>query len=368
MKSFFLLLLFVHGLIHLLGFAKAFQLSEVSQLTQGVSRPAGIFWLLTALLFIGASSLLLLHSESWWILAGAAMVCSQILIVMSWTDAKYGTILNVIVLVPVFVSFMSSLPSSFQNQYRDEVRARVAVAHDSSLVTEMDIIHLPEPVQKYLRYTGAVGRPRIFNVRVVNTGAMRRSPQSDWTDISSQQYNFYGDPARLFYIESSLFEVPFNGFHRYVGKNATMQIKIASIVQIVDAKGEKMNQAETVTMFNDMCILAPATLIDKAIQWEPLDSLTVKASFTNQGYTVSAVLSFNQVGELVNFVSRDRFMSADGKTYLNYPWSTPVRDYKDFHGRKVATYGEGIWHTPEGEYSYAKFDLAEIEYNCREMK
>jgi hypothetical protein len=197
---------------------------------------------------------------------------------------------------------------------------------------------------------------------------MRRSPQSDWTDISSQQYDFYGDPARLFYIESSLFGVPFNGFHRYVGKNATMQIKIASIVQIVDAKGEKMNQAETVTMFNDMCILAPATLIDKAIQWEPLDSLTVKASFTNQGYTVSAVLSFNQVGELVNFVSRDRFMSADGKTYLNYPWSTPVRDYKDFHGRKVATYGEGIWHTPEGEYSYAKFDLAEIEYNCREMK
>lgn len=43
--------------------------------------------------------------------------------------------------------------------------------------------------------------------------------------------------------------------------------------------------------------------------------------------------------------------SLDGKTYKSYPWSTPVRSYKDFDGRRVAGYGEAVWHTPEGEFS-----------------
>ncbi len=34
-------IILVHGLIHLMGFAKAFDLGDMSQLTQPVSRPAG---------------------------------------------------------------------------------------------------------------------------------------------------------------------------------------------------------------------------------------------------------------------------------------------------------------------------------------
>jgi hypothetical protein len=58
-----------------------------------------------------------------------------------------------------------------------------------------------------------------------------------------------------------------------------------------------------------------------------------------------------------------------GKTYLAYPWSTPIKNYIDIKGRKVPSYGEANWHIPyEGEFCYAKFDLKEIEYNCTEFK
>ena len=86
------------------------------------------------------------------------------------------------------------------------------------------------------------------------------------------------------------------------------------------------------------------------------------------GNTISARLSFNQAGELIDFVSNDRFLSADGKTFQSYPWSTPVRSYKRVGGRRVASYGEAVWHTPDGEFSYGKFNLAEIEYNRHEFK
>ncbi len=58
-------------------------------------------------------------------------------------------------------------------------------------------------------------------------------------------------------------------------------------------------------------------------------------------------------------------MSTDGKTYLNFPWSTPAKNYKDYNGRKVPAYGETIWHMPEGDYVYGKFNLKSVEYNCR---
>ena len=70
----------------------------------------------------------------------------------------------------------------------------------------------------------------------------------------------------------------------------------------------------------------------------------------------------------MNYRSEDRYYCEDGKTYLNFPWSTPIRNYTDINGRKVPVYGEAIWHLPEGEYCYAKFNLNEIEYNCTELK
>jgi hypothetical protein len=38
-------LLLLHGLIHLLGFSKAYQLAELKEFMKPVSRPAGILWL-----------------------------------------------------------------------------------------------------------------------------------------------------------------------------------------------------------------------------------------------------------------------------------------------------------------------------------
>ena len=368
LKAVFVFIVAVHGLIHLMGFAKAYKLAELSQLTQDIPRSSGILWLLAAVLFFISLGLMLMKVQMWWLFGGAAALLSQLLIVMSWRDAKYGTLPNVIILIPVIIAFVNFLPSSFANTYRSEVKRRLTPAAVVSLVTEQDILRLPAPVQRYLRYVGAVGKPRVNNFRALSQGAMKRSMKSDWIGITAQQYDFFGDRARLFLIESSLYGVPFDGLHMYVGNNATMRIKVASLFPIVHAQGEKMTRTETVTLFNDMCLLAPATLIDSSIQWDTVDSLRVKARFTNMGNTIAAELFFNEKDEMTDFISNDRSLSSDGKSYESYPWSTPVKDYRDFGGMKIASSGEAIWHMPEGEYSYAKFDVKEIEYNCSEFK
>jgi hypothetical protein len=269
-------------------------------------------------------------------------------------------IVTALALVPIIAE---TLPNSFSQSYKRAAQEGLSRHSDTPLLTEADLAPLPTPVQRYVRYSGAVGKPRVRNFHATITGAMSREQGGAWTPMTAEQYNFYDEPTRLFLMKSSVSGLPFSGLHVFRGQSATMKIRALSVAQVVDAKGAKMNQSETVTMFNDMCFLAPATLIDPKIRWEPVDERTVNAKFTNEGITISAMLEFNDAGELVDFYTDDRFMSADGKTYKNYRWSTPIGEYRAFDGRKVATKGEAIWHTSEGEYPYIRFDIQDIAYN-----
>jgi hypothetical protein len=261
---------------------------------------------------------------------------------------------------------MSGKSKSFRKRFIQEVEKGLSRFSPQGILTDDDIQHLPEIVKKYLTYTGVLGKPKLQNVRIKFTGDFKQKPGGKWMKFKSIQYNFFDEPTRLFYIRSTLFGIPLIGLHSYLGQNATMEIKIASLFKVADAKGKEMNRSETVTMLNDMCLMAPASLINKNIKWKIIDPITVNAEFTNQGNTISAVLYFKESGELLNFISDDRYMSADGKTYNNYRWSTPVKEYKEINGIKVLSYGEAIWQRPEGEFCYGKFKLQEIEFNCKE--
>jgi hypothetical protein len=92
------IIILMHGLIHFMGFAKAFGYGNITQLTKDISNPAGYFWLVSALLFIISSVLLLLKKENWPLIAIIAVLMSQVLIVLVWKDAKFGTIANALIL------------------------------------------------------------------------------------------------------------------------------------------------------------------------------------------------------------------------------------------------------------------------------
>ena len=257
--------------------------------------------------------------------------------------------------------------ASFKTIYTQEATEGIARFQPVPDLTEKDIAALPDPVQKYLRYSGAVGKPQVQNFHAVLSGKFKLHENSQWLNIHAQQYNFYDQPTRLFYISSRLFGIPFAGLHVYAGSAATMQIKLASLIPVVNAYGEMMTKGETVTLFNDMCVLAPATLIAKSIQWETIEPPTVKATFTNQGNTISALLSFSQTGALTNFVSDDRYQQVKGNTFANFRWSTPLREYKEFNGHKLASYVEAIWHMPEHEFVYGQFHLTQLAYNVKRL-
>jgi len=362
MKFIFAALLLLHGLIHFMGFAKAFDYGNMKQLTIPISKPVGILWMATAFLFIAAAILYLLKREYWWMVAVPAIIISQIVIMQSWNDAKFGTIANTIILLVTALSFTTIL---FEKTFRADVRQQFLTNNHlpANLLTEADLQPLPVPVQKYLRYAGVVNKPKVKNVRIVFNGQMR-SKSKDWFKFQSVQYNFFDEPSRLFYMKGKMFGITVPGYHHYMQKKAVMDIRLFGLFPLVQMAGEEMNKAETVTLFNDMCLMAPATLIDKRIKWEPVDEKKSKAIFTNGNISITAILFFNEQGQLINFTSSDRY-DVNGKQWI--PFSTPVHEYKNNNGYNILYKGDAVWHYPEGEFVYGKFILKEVEYNLNDF-
>lgn len=281
---------------------------------------------------------------------------------------KKNLIILIISSIAVFVIFY--LTQDMKRLYKEEVLENLERTNDSKpeILKETDIQHLPEIVQRYLRYVGVIGKEKVLNFRVEFEGKIRSNPDDDWMHLKSVQYNFVDKPTRIFYITAKKMGIPAYGIHLYKDETAIMLIKLLGLFTVADAKGPEMNQGETVTVFNDMCLMAPATLIDRNIQWESIDSLTVKAKFTNGDITIGATLSFNEKGELLNFISNDRFATNDGKTYKNYPWKTPVMGYKDLNGYKLAQGGKTIYEYIDRDFCYGVFIIKHIEYNCKVLK
>ena len=363
LKYLFVFILLIHGLIHFMGFAKAYNYGNITQLTKYISKPVGVLWLITAFLFIVAVLLFLLKKESWPYIAIIAAVISQILIITVWKDAKFGTILNIIIL---FVAIASYATYHFEMKFEADVNRHLAKTNfpNNDLLSEADIAALPNPVQKYIRYAGAINKPKVKNMRIVFDGEMRDKGK-DFFKFNSVQYSFFDDPARLFFMKAKMYGITLPGYHCYQNARATMQIKLLGLFNVVNVKGTEMNKAETVTVFNDMCLMAPASMIDKRIEWTPIDSLSAKATFTNGVNKISAILYFNEQGQLINFISDDRYVIGDMKQYR---FSTPVKEYTQMNGRNIWKYGETIWHYPDGEFVYGKFTLKSIEYNLSELK
>ena len=352
-------LLGLHGLIHLAGFAKAFALVDLATLTQPISRPVGLLWL-----FAGAAMITtaLLPWRLLWIVGLLALTTSQVAIVTSWADARFGTLPNVVLLLAVVYGFAARGPLSLPAGYAADTTRILHGARPGPVVTEADLTPLPAPVQRYLRTSGAVGQPRPGSVRVRWRGRIRAGAADPWMPLTAEQVNIYGpSPSRLFLLAATMKGVPVAVYHRFIGAAATFRVRLLSLLPIIDARGPEMNRAETVTLFNDLCVLAPGRLVDPAIRWEPIDDTHARATFTRGDQTISAELRFDPSGMLVDFVSDDRARaSADGATFTPARWSTPLAAPRGYGRYQLASRGEARWHEPGDPgpgYAYIELEL-----------
>lgn len=357
----------LHGLIHLLGAVKGFNWGDVSALKKPIGTAMGVVWLVAAVLMVTTGALLAASVRRWWIVGAFAVAASQVAIVMSWSDAKVGTAANVLVLAAVVYGAAAPGPTSFDADYERRVSTALAPVGDETVITEQDLASLPEPVASYIRQSGAIGQPRVANFRATISGRIRANPTKPWMTFTGEQVNSFGpNPSRSFHMDATMGGLPVDVLHVYADATATMNVKLLALFPMVNAKGPEMDRAETVTVFNDLVVLAPGAIVGAPITWTAVDDRHVSGTYTNGTQSVTGELMFNDQHELVDFISNDRnATSSDGKAFTPQPWSTPISAYRTSHGHRFAAVAEGRWHAspPIGEFTYIEFNVNDIAYN-----
>lgn len=236
------------------------------------------------------------------------------------------------------------------------------LTHAGAPLAASDLAGLPDPVRRYVERSGAVGRARPQNMRVVLDANMFRKPGQAPMRARSVQYSFFGQLTRLFLMEARMFGLPVRALHVYRGQEATFTVRVASTVDIVDLRGPEISAAETVTVLNDMCLMAPGALVDPRLAWTAVDDRSAAVTLTNGPHEVTATLVFNDRDELVDFWSDDRPDSSTG-SFVPMRWSTPVTEYRDIDGRHLLHRGSAAYVRPDGPFTYGEFTMNSIQYD-----
>lgn len=100
----------IHGLIHLLGGFSELHIANFNNLSGKLlfnlsvklRKLFGVLWILTTILFLTTAFGIAVNSIWWHGMLISAVVCSQILIMLWWNDAKFGSLVNLLLLIALY--------------------------------------------------------------------------------------------------------------------------------------------------------------------------------------------------------------------------------------------------------------------------
>jgi hypothetical protein len=130
---------------------------------------------------------------------------------------------------------------------------------------------------------------------------------------------------------------------------------------VADSRGPEVDMSALIIYINDM-VMWPTAFLSDYIHWKPIDGSTARMHVNLHNKQFSAVCTFNQAGEMVDFVTEERYRTV-GKGYEQGQWSTPLRKYREENGLRIPSEGEAIWRLPQGDFPYIQAQIGEVRYD-----
>lgn len=368
------LLLALHGLLHLLGFAKAFQLMPAGERSGPAEQPlpsntrrrqrlAGVLWVAACAALVVAAVLLLVGVPRWWMVAAAALVLSQVLIFGAWSSARAGTVVNVLLAVPVVIA---AAMSSFHDGTDAAARAvRTSVPADpAGVVTAADLAPLPAPVATWLQNAGVVGRPRVRSVRLWQRGALRTSADGAWMPAEARQDFTVDAPAFVWGVHVTMARIfPVVGRDSYVGGAGRMIIRLGGVIPLADAQGPKIDQGSMLRYLGEI-VWFPSAALAPYLRWEQLGPEAAQATFTDGAHSVSAVFTFDASGRVLK-VAAERYQGAGPDATLKR-WEVPCQAWRRMADDiLVPVEGRVVWKEANGDFETFRWEITRIETDAR---
>lgn len=355
----------VHALVHLLGFFKALHVAEIRQLQLEISKPLGFLWLFCTLLFLYVLYLYFL-GKSWWpFFALGAIIISQSLIILAWPDAKYGSVLNLVIL---FISLPALGSYYFQKNTEKEVAHLFQLAKPLTEVPaeQEDKAQLPEIIRKWLQNSGVKDNPEVAFVRLRQQGKMKIKPDGDWMPFNANQY--FNVKAQSFIWTARVNSgspVYFDGRDKLINGEGEMLIKLLSLFPLVNEyENDKIDSGAMQRFLAEICWF-PTAALSNQIRWVALDRNAARAELEIYGKKVSGIFNFSEEGELLSFQAQ-RFYGGEQDSRKE-TWHIEMLGFKEFSGYRIPNKCRITWKLTEGDFTWLELEIMEVDYNRAEF-
>ena len=232
------------------------------------------------------------------------------------------------------------------------------------IVTEEMLQKLPEPVRRYLEYTGIVGKPIVQKVRIKQIGKIRKDATQPWMNFEAKQYYSVNPPSFVWIAYMKIFGLPLIRVRDYYMEGrGNILVKALSLFTIADSGGEKLDQGAMMRYLNEM-MWFPSAFLGKNISFESIDASLVRVTLRDMDKSVTATMYFDEEGKLTNFIAL-RYRDMGKNKFELESWSTPIRGYGEFEGLRLPIKGVGVWNLKEGDLEYIDVTITDLEYNPR---
>jgi hypothetical protein len=226
----------------------------------------------------------------------------------------------------------------------------------SATVTEGDLERLPEPVWRWLRYAQVVGTQRPTTVRLRQEGFFQVEGLG-WRPYRAEQY-FTSNPPGLYWKASFQLAplVSIVGRDQYRHGQASLQMRVLSLVPVADKTGGGLNQGDLLRYLGELQWFPAGALADH-ITWEPLQGDAARAIMRYGGITASMTFVFGAEGRLLE-ERAVRYNNARGR---NESWVNRNHADAEFGGLRVPAVGEARWEYHTGPSPYIRWRVTDVE-------
>jgi hypothetical protein len=359
MKASFALLVGLHGLIHLMGFLKAFGWGKFPMLTEQFSRIHGLFWLLTTLLFLLTLTLYLLGQTTWpWIALGAVTL-SQVLVIISWPDAKHGTWANAVILLVAVVAMA-------ENQFNQRLKAEVSElfelqkAMEGTYAAAQVSENRPPVVEQWLSRSGVTDFPEIRTVYLRQRGEMRTKPDGKWMPFTAEQWFSVKHPGFVWKTRVDMAGPVFlTGRDKYISGEGAMDISLLSLIPVAKATGDpKIDQASGIRYLAEICWF-PVAAREPYVVWERMGERSAKATFRSKP-EITGLFNFDGDGDMVSFEA-ERYRGSGEEATLE-TWTVKNTSHAEFNGLRIPDQSQVYWATADGEFHWLTLEITKIHF------
>jgi len=277
------------------------------------------------------------------------------------------TLLIVVTVVLLFVVVINAANMLFKRKVKNEVNQMFAsnIKNEKEFIRKEDLQRLPLPVQKWLERSGIMGKEKITAVRLKQKGLMRIKEDGPWMPAEAEQYFAVDEPGFVWKARVKMLPfLYFTGMDRYRAGSGHMNIKILSLIPVVNAKGPEVDQGTLLRYLGEITWF-PTAALSSYIRWEPLDSGSARAVMSYKGVTASAVFSFNDSGDLSR-VTAKRYRETNGK-YTLEDWEVVAKGYREYQGIRIPNQMDVTWKLRTGDFTWYRVEITEVEYNKPEV-